>query len=105
MAGPNREVIQNSSLHLGSKAQSLTEVARHFKNNSLRFTVYHHSQKQKKDAALLRSFDVVLTTYGTIRAEHVQPDDPGEQGQGVIQSITWHRVVLDEGMWHLLCAF
>ena len=73
-------------------------VTRHFKKNSLRFTVYHGSLRQK-DTDLLSSFDIVLTTYDTIRTENPQLD-AHSQRQGVIQSIIWHRVVLDEGRRH-----
>jgi SNF2 family DNA or RNA helicase len=76
---------------------------RHFKKDSLRFSIYHGSQRQKRDAALLSSFDVVLTTYETIRAEHVQADSPSKDGQGVIHSVIWHRVVLDEGTLRVMC--
>ncbi len=71
-------------------------VVRHFQENSLRVSVYHGPQRQK-NADVLSSFDVVLTTYDTVRAEHIQLEDSDEKGQGVIQSIVWHRVVLDEG--------
>lgn len=80
----------------------LTGTTRHFEENSLRFTVYHGSLRQK-NPGLLSSFDVVLTTYDTIRTEHVQTEASGRI-QGVIQSIFWHRVVLDEGMSRLTCV-
>jgi hypothetical protein len=80
----------------------LTVVVRHFKKNSLRFSVYHGAQRQKRNAALLSNFDVVLTTYDTIRAEHVQADSPSEDAQGVIHSVIWHRIVLDEGTWRVM---
>ncbi len=101
MARPNREAIQQFFRYpLSNRLQLLTLAVRHFKKNSLRFSVYHGSQRLKKDAALLRSFHVVLTTYDTLRAEHVRHDEPEKGGSGVIQSIIWHRVVLDEGKSH-----
>jgi SNF2 family DNA or RNA helicase len=57
--------------------------------------VYHGYQRQK-DADLLRSFDVVLTTYETVRAEYSQELQNGG-AQSAIQAISWTRIVLDEG--------
>jgi len=73
----------------------LTVISRHFKENSLRYTVYHGSQRHK-DSKLLSSFDVVLTTYDTIRAEHIRTGASDKQ-ESMTHSIFWHRVVLDEG--------
>ncbi|KAK1758998.1 SNF2 family N-terminal domain-containing protein [Echria macrotheca] len=70
------------------------QIKRHFKKDSLRFTVYQGSLRQK-DAKILSSLDVVLTTYDTIRVEHIQREE-SEKIRGAIHSILWHRVVLDE---------
>jgi len=74
-------------------------MVRHVTENSLRYHVYRGSQRKRHDAAFLGGFDVVLTTYDTVRADYVPPDsDATGKRKGMIQSINWHRVVLDEGM-------
>ncbi|KAH6850549.1 SNF2 family N-terminal domain-containing protein [Chaetomium sp. MPI-CAGE-AT-0009] len=68
------------------------QIERHLKAGALRFIVYHGSQRQK-NAALLSNFDVVLTTYETVRAEYSQALGGT---QGAIQAVSWNRIILDE---------
>ncbi|KAI1103966.1 SNF2 family N-terminal domain-containing protein [Jackrogersella minutella] len=62
------------------------QIERHFKKGSLTYQVYHGSAKDD-DAAALRKFHVVITTYDTLRTG---------LPAGLLHSIDWHRVVLDE---------
>jgi len=58
--------------------------------------VYHGSNRDGLSDEL-RSHDVVLTTYDTLRSEWTS-----KAGKGVLYSEIWARVVLDEGKFTLL---
>ena len=73
----------------------LLRISRHLKPGAMRFIVHHGSQR-RKNADPLSSFDVVLTTYETVRAEHLQSLGGG---RSAFHTISWHRVVLDEGKY------
>ncbi|KAI2624406.1 SNF2 family N-terminal domain-containing protein [Hypoxylon sp. NC1633] len=76
------------------------QIERHFKKGSLTYRIYHGSARDN-DMAVLKSNDIVLTTYETLRSElpidgvakRVKRKHP--RG-GLLHSIDWHRVVLDE---------
>jgi SWI/SNF-related matrix-associated actin-dependent regulator of chromatin subfamily A3 len=61
---------------------------RHIADGTLRTAVYHGQRSQI--ASTLPEFDVVLTTYDTVRAEV-------SKGHSALQSFIWYRIVLDEG--------
>lgn len=56
------------------------------------FYKYHGRQRQQ-EANLLFERDVVFSTYATLASE---PD----RGIGVLNSVEWFRIVLDEGGQH-----
>lgn len=56
---------------------------------NMTFYKYHGRQRQQ-DANLLFERDVVFSTYATLASE---PD----RGIGVLNSVEWFRIVLDEG--------
>lgn len=56
------------------------------------FYKYHGRQRQQ-DANLLFERDVVFSTYATLASE---PD----RGIGILNSVEWFRIVLDEGEQH-----
>lgn len=56
---------------------------------SMTFYKYHGRQRQQ-DANLLFERDVVFSTYATLASE---PD----RGIGILSSVEWFRIVLDEG--------
>ncbi|KAK0738933.1 SNF2 family N-terminal domain-containing protein, partial [Schizothecium vesticola] len=51
----------------------------------------YYGVNRKSLSATLGSFDLVLTTYDTLRAEWASEDD-----EGLFQPALWCRVVLDE---------
>lgn len=62
---------------------------------NMTFYKYHGRQRQQ-DAKLLFERDVVFSTYATLANE---PD----QGIGILNSVEWFRIVLDEGeKYHIL---
>ncbi|KAI1416817.1 SNF2 family N-terminal domain-containing protein [Hypoxylon sp. FL1857] len=76
------------------------QIERHFKKASFTYKIYH-GRARDDGAAALRSVDVVLTTYETLRAE--LPDEGtimrrGKRSRraGLLHNVDWHRVVLDE---------
>lgn len=54
-------------------------------------TVYkYHGRQRQQDANLLFEWDVVFSTYATLTSE---PDTD----IGILDSVEWFRIVLDEG--------
>jgi SNF2 family DNA or RNA helicase len=64
------------------------DVLRHVKANTLR-TCRFHGKNRPTSLTDLNGFDIVLTTYATLSAEH--------KNRGVLHQADWYRVVLDEG--------
>ncbi|KAI5852744.1 SNF2 family N-terminal domain-containing protein [Morchella snyderi] len=54
----------------------------------------HHGPSRAKDPALLRKYDVVITTYDVIRSEH--KDTEGNGRPVGCFGLRWWRIVLDE---------
>uniref|UniRef100_A0A1B0G8Z8 Transcription termination factor 2 n=1 Tax=Glossina morsitans morsitans TaxID=37546 RepID=A0A1B0G8Z8_GLOMM len=52
-------------------------------------TCVHHGQKRESKRKLLRTYDIVITTYTIVNNEH--------KVGGPLFSIEWKRIVLDEG--------
>jgi SNF2 family DNA or RNA helicase len=69
-------------------SQWCDEVKTHTK---LTVFVYYGAEKSRCSAADLLAHDVVVTSYGTLSAERAS-----ENKDGLLLSITWFRVVLDE---------
>ncbi|KAI1802019.1 SNF2 family N-terminal domain-containing protein [Daldinia bambusicola] len=70
------------------------QIEEHFKKRSLTYSTYHGSARGKAVANLER-VDIVLTTYETLRAELLGESSSMKQ-PGLLCSIDWHRVILDE---------
>ncbi|KAF8538868.1 SNF2 family N-terminal domain-containing protein [Trichophaea hybrida] len=70
------------------------QIDRHLYPDSLRVYTYHGSQREK-DTSKLSSYDIVLTTYGTLSAESAK-DKRGSTQTAALHSIEWFRIVLDE---------
>ncbi|XP_030453460.1 DNA repair protein RAD5A isoform X2 [Syzygium oleosum] len=68
------------------------EIETHVQPGSLSVYV-HYGQSRPKDAKLLAQSDVVVTTYGVLGSEY-SGENSGESG--VLFSVQWFRVVLDE---------
>ncbi|KAK1833651.1 SNF2 family N-terminal domain-containing protein [Podospora conica] len=66
------------------------QIDRHIFLGKMRHAIYH-GDARKSLSATLGSFDLVLTTYDTLRAEWASGD-----GGGLFQPGLWCRVVLDE---------
>lgn len=65
----------------------------------LKAHIYHGAQKETNPEKLI-TFDIVITTYATIRAEIFSKRAPGVR-KSPINEIRWFRIVLDEGKDHL----
>ncbi|KAL3718231.1 hypothetical protein ACJRO7_003375 [Eucalyptus globulus] len=68
------------------------EIETHVQPGSLSVYV-HYGQSRPKEAKLLAQSDVVITTYGVLTSEY-SGENSGESG--VLFSVRWFRVVLDE---------
>lgn len=71
---------------------------RHTQPSSLRVTRYHGHDRAKHFSELL-SFDVVLTTYGTVTKDF---NKIYRGGREALFYVRWFRLVLDEGLLFLL---
>ncbi|KAG8156420.1 hypothetical protein KVR01_013761 [Diaporthe batatas] len=78
-------VIAPSSLLIDSWVD---EIRKHIYPGHMTFYKYHGRQRQQ-DANLLFERDVVFSTYATLASE---PD----RGLGILNSVEWFRIVLDE---------
>jgi SNF2 family DNA or RNA helicase len=77
------------------------KITRHFKEGSLTFTTYHGPTRQKQ-LKQIESYDVVLTTYETLKADcpkvvRGKRKAVNDERSGGLHEFRWHRVVLDEG--------
>lgn len=86
---------------LGVMSNWRDQIAQHIKSNySLDVLIYHGTKQKRLNTESLRSFDVVITTYGTLVSEYGECEDVLKRGavpkRGIF-SQTWRRVVLDEG--------
>ena len=74
---------------------------RHFNEGSLTFTIFH-GQTRRKQLEKIESYDIVLTTYETLKADCPHAAERKRIAMkdrifGSLHEIKWHRVVLDEG--------
>lgn len=69
-----------------------TEIETHVQSGTMSVYV-HYGQSRTKDVKSLLQHDVVLTTYGVLSSEY---QSESTQDEGVLHSIQWFRVVLDE---------
>lgn len=58
-------------------------------------TLVYHGPARAKYATDLASFDVVISTYGTLSSEHADSGKVGKGGSGLF-SQRWYRIILDE---------
>ncbi|KAH8808943.1 SNF2 family N-terminal domain-containing protein [Xylogone sp. PMI_703] len=77
------------------------QMERHIKKeHALKVLTYHGSNRKRMTAINFAEYDVVITTYGTLSTEYMPrgvkqaPAVPRKDG---LFSMTWRRVVLDEG--------
>ncbi|RAH81607.1 hypothetical protein BO86DRAFT_313518 [Aspergillus japonicus CBS 114.51] len=65
-----------------------TQIKTHIKHNQLRYFIYHGANRGKVKPSLVREYDIVITTYETIRQ--------GWRTKDGLSTETWYRIVLDE---------
>ncbi|KAI0152276.1 SNF2 family N-terminal domain-containing protein [Hypoxylon sp. NC0597] len=70
------------------------QIKTHIKPGQLTYYVYHGSNRIK-DPKRLATFDLVLTTYGSVASE-VASRNKGKIGAYPLEEVGWFRVVLDE---------
>lgn len=70
------------------------QVKQHVKPGALNVHIYH-GPNRIRDAVSLASFDVVVTTYGSVSNE-LSSRKRGKHGQYPLEEIGWFRIVLDE---------
>ncbi|KAL6899143.1 hypothetical protein ACP4OV_005801 [Aristida adscensionis] len=68
------------------------EIEAHTKPGAVSIYV-HYGQNRPKEASLIGQSDIVLTTYGVVASEF---STDGSTENGVLYSVHWFRVVLDE---------
>ncbi|PYH80229.1 hypothetical protein BO82DRAFT_433433 [Aspergillus uvarum CBS 121591] len=64
------------------------QIKTHIKYNRLRYFIYHGANRGKVKPSLVREYDIVITTYETIRQDWRTKDG--------LSTETWYRIVLDE---------
>ncbi|KAH9209574.1 SNF2 family N-terminal domain-containing protein [Leptodontidium sp. 2 PMI_412] len=76
------------------------QILKHFKEGSLTFTTYYGPTRQKQ-LKQIESYDIVLTTYETLKADcpkaaRGRRKVVEDEHSGGLHEFRWHRVVLDE---------
>lgn len=71
------------------------EIEKHFQPDSIKFFVYH-GPGRTKCGANIKSFDIILTTYDTVKADFCKATKPNDAGAVSLFDNYWHRVILDE---------
>ncbi|KAJ3078059.1 hypothetical protein HDU99_000803, partial [Rhizoclosmatium hyalinum] len=69
------------------------ELATKVKAGVFRVCVYYGAAKKKLTAAVLKQFDIVITSYGSVSMEFTQD---GLSRRGTLFRMEWHRIILDE---------
>ncbi|RAK81215.1 DEAD/DEAH box helicase [Aspergillus fijiensis CBS 313.89] len=64
------------------------QIKTHIKHNQLRYFIYHGANRGKVKPSLIREYNIVITTYDTIRQDWRTKDG--------LSIETWYRIVLDE---------
>ncbi|CAH0015544.1 unnamed protein product [Clonostachys rhizophaga] len=70
------------------------QIKQHVLPDSLSYHIYHGSNRIK-DPERLASFDLVITTYGSVSNE-LSARNKGKEGIYPLEQIGWFRIVLDE---------
>lgn len=70
------------------------QIKQHIKPGTCKYHIYHGAQRVK-DVDTLASFDLVITTYGSVSSE-VGARSKGKRGPHPLEEIGWFRIVLDE---------
>lgn len=70
------------------------QINLHMRGGSLSYHIYHGSNRIK-DPAKLASFDLVITTYGSVSNE-LSSRSKGKSGLYPLEQLGWFRIVLDE---------
>jgi SWI/SNF-related matrix-associated actin-dependent regulator of chromatin subfamily A3 len=71
------------------------QIEKHVREDyPVRVMVYHGARKQPLNPSSIKDFDVVVTTYDTVRSEYWSKKKQASTG---IASVKWRRIVLDEG--------
>ncbi|KAF5584160.1 hypothetical protein FPANT_7972 [Fusarium pseudoanthophilum] len=90
-SGARNHTLLNMTLIVLPSRQVLdvwqNEIDRRFQPHTFRTVIFHGDARPKKGELLL-GHDIVLTTYHTLEKDN--------RGKGILNSINWSRVVLDE---------
>ncbi|UZP42169.1 hypothetical protein NXS19_009985 [Fusarium pseudograminearum] len=70
------------------------QIKQHVQPGALTYHIYH-GPNRIKDPARLATFDLVITTYGSVSNE-LSSRRKGKEGQHPLEQIGWFRIVLDE---------
>lgn len=70
----------------------------------MKFLLYHGTEREQEVSNILQ-YDIIITTYDTLKAECPTISKNKSQRTGLLHSIDWCRVVLDEGRFAILSSF
>ncbi|KIW15877.1 hypothetical protein PV08_05927 [Exophiala spinifera] len=91
------EILANATLIITPKSvlpNWENEILRHFKQDSISFLTYHGTSRHEKLEGLRQTCDIVLTTYETVRQDHLRATK--YRPSGPLHRYDWRRIVLDE---------
>ncbi|KAF2751496.1 hypothetical protein M011DRAFT_394737 [Sporormia fimetaria CBS 119925] len=102
---PAQDQIQKTTLVVAPVSlmwQWEKEIARHIRpEHRLKVLVYHNKEVRKTSYDELRTYDVIVTTYGTLASEYKKKIDATGRFANAKQALLgpnskWYRVILDE---------
>src|SRR5437667_3519377 len=75
----------------------------HFQPRSIKYLLYYGAEREEDVSNLLEN-DLVITTYDTLKADCPTNSKRKSKRSGLLHSIGWCRVVLDEGEFAKFCT-
>ncbi|KAK0635998.1 SNF2 family N-terminal domain-containing protein [Bombardia bombarda] len=72
-----------------------SEINKHFNQDCIRYMTYY-GPKRLEQAGGFANYDIVLTTYDTVKADSYKAAKSKSVDDGPLHTVRWNRIILDE---------